>query len=415
MRRNAKSLGARQFVDEPEPSTPPEYTEVLQCRLCAGKLGERVLDLGVQTLPNYVTLTPGWLPMSPLLLVRCTACGLLQLGHKVAADLMWKEYWYRSGVNQTMRQALDDVVRNGLTFAKAGTWVDIGANDGTLLSHVPATFRKIGFEPALNLAPLLEEHADLVYTDYFKAQDGLTADVVTSCAMFYDLNDPKRFAQDVADTLTDEGVWINQLADAPTMLKSGAFDQICHEHATYLDIYQLNEIYKSAGLHIVSVSHNNVNGGSIRVAAMKKPARDPQSVLMGMPASAPELVNRFAAKVKRWRAFVQEELVAMTDGDHWAYGASTKGSVMLQYLNFQSDCVTRRFVGVAERNPAKYGLRMAGLNLPITDEATMRKAEPGYLWVLPWAFEAEFVEREAALLDKGTRLILPLPQFKVYV
>ncbi|MEK7499640.1 MAG: hypothetical protein AAB649_03470, partial [Patescibacteria group bacterium] len=47
---------------------------------------------------------------APLELVICNAdeggCGLLQLKHTADQGSLYRNYWYRSGINQTMRDAL---------------------------------------------------------------------------------------------------------------------------------------------------------------------------------------------------------------------------------------------------------------------------------------------------------------------
>ena len=182
--------------------------------------------------------------------MRCEKCGLLQLQHTVADELMWNDYWYRSGVNATMRAALKDVVRHALTFNEVGgTWMDIGANDGTLLSFVPKEFSRIAIEPARTFTDILKTCADHIVPTFFsaKAVGNRKADVITSCAMFYDLDRPHEFVQDIADTLTEDGIWINQLTDTVEMLETTGFDNIVHEHRCYYDVPSLAAMYLAHG------------------------------------------------------------------------------------------------------------------------------------------------------------------------
>ena len=376
------------------------------CRVCEGSSLERVLDLGTHYLAGFVRERSDRLPKAPLDLVVCSDCGLVQLRHTVTPDLLWREYWYRSGINQTMRDALQDVVKDGLTYHERGTWLDIGANDGTLLSLVPAGFLKVGFEPAKNLLPWLTEHANLVVGDYFHTVDDLrgACQVITSCAMFYDLDDPNAIVADIVASLADNGVWINQLSHTPDMLAANAFDNICFEHVCYYDIEALHALYRRHGLFITSVKLNDLNGGSIRVAATKK--RTDACSLGGVPRTRRDDLSAFAGRVVRWKALMERLLTSdlVARGDIWLYGASTKASTFLQYLDLPG-----LFIAAAERNPAKHGLVTAGTWIPIRSEEEFREAAPAFALVGPWAFAREVTEREKDLRAHGTAFIFPLP------
>jgi len=731
---------------------PKSYATRTTCRACGDPHLETVLDLGDQYLPRFVKDIDLSLPQAPLELVRCS-CGLLQLRHTVDPDLVFREYWYQSSINQTMKAALAEVVKDGTRYHRHGRWLDIGANDGFLLSQVPQSFQRIACEPALNLADKAKKHADLVVSNYFSGEIAAfhEADVITSCAMFYDLDDPKRFVRDIYKCLSPDGVWINQLNDSPTMLQMNDFGAIClppnglvmaergavpiadikvgervlthrgrykpvvetmkrefhgnlvklraygfgadtiltdnhpvlvygeegnrwiaageikvgdrvgrpvirkrtdvqtvamkcghgrqgmdyepvaldddlltvagyylaegfvhkgastvkatftfglnesevglagdcaerirrigfsahqrkaatsntvtacggiarwlketfgtgsarkdvpawvvslpneklsalyrgymagdgyayresymrastvsanlarsvsmvaanlgfcasisaqkrpalcvvggrtvnqrplwdvlvrekskksikvnndgefqwgviravssvphdgdvynisvlddhsyvtpgmtvhncHEHLTYWDVLSLDRLYTACGLTIVDISHNQVNGGSMRVTAMK---HGTHVNLIGARWVNYLDAVKFGKRVVKWKKNMKQLLDSITS-PIWLYGASTKGCVMLQYLDHNQG-----FVGIADRNPAKFGLHMSGCWVPVVDEATMRREKPEYIFVLPWAFKSEFVERERELLGSGSTLIFPLPQIEL--
>ena len=388
-----------------DPVVTQVFTKRNDCRIC-GKPIELKLSLGDQYLVDFPKEKDATLPKAPLELCRCRGCGLLQLGHTVNPDLLYREFWYRSSVNQTMRDALLDVVQHGLQFVpQPRSWLDIGANDGYLLSRVPKDCRTIAVEPALNFAGVLQEHCNRVVSEYFTGLDE-KVDVITSIAMFYDLEDPSKFVGDIAKTLTDEGVWVNQLNHAPGMLKTNAFDAICHEHLCYYDVPALKELYGKHGLRIISVGYNEINGGSVRVVACKIGAHLGFGSTAGTPRTDEDEVHAFAERVQRWKEITSGILYGLP-GPIWGYGASTKGSTMLQYLDGGG-----MLVGIADRNPAKSGRRMVGSWIPITDEVTMRRARPRHLLVLPWSFRQEFVLREAELRAKGTTMLFPLPHLE---
>jgi len=385
----------------------PTYTERTTCRACGESKFSLVLDLGDIYLINFVRAKDPLLPRAPLQLVYCGHCGLLQLKHQVDPDLMWRDYFYRSSINQTMRDALASVVMDGCLYAKEGTWLDIGANDGYLLSRVPERFTKVACEPALNMHPLLEEHADKIVADYFSAEavSGHVDhfDCITSCAMFYDVNNPDDFVRDIASVLSPNGVWINQLSDAPTMLRHNAFDAICHEHACYYDVATLRKIYERHGLHIIGLSHNSVNGGSVRVTAMKLKHKPFANPTLGVPIVTSVDANLFAERIRRWR-ILMTELIGSRPEPLWVLGASTKGAVMLQYLD-----LNHRFVAIGDRNIAKYGTFQTGTWLPVVSEAEMRKEAPKFILNAIWAFRDEILERERILREAGAIIVNPLP------
>lgn len=382
------------------------------CRSCGHGGLEPVLSLGNQYLVRFVESRNLGLPRAPLNLVRCDGCGLLQLEHTVYADLLYREFWYRSSINASMKTALEDVVREGLTYHHYGAWLDVGANDGYLLRKVPPNFTKIACEPARNFRDELGESSDYVIDDYFSlaAVEAIgmvgKVDVLTSCAMFYDLDDPNAFVADVAAALSPNGVWINQLNDSPTMLRQNAFDAICHEHLCYYDLFTLKHLYERHGLVILGVTYNDVNGGSVRVVA-EKPSRATRSVsLAGHPQVTRESAAAFAARTAKWKTRMTDLVAdAMANrGPIWVYGASTKGCALLQYLD-----LNEAFAGIADRNERKHGLYMSGSWLEVRPEEEMRGQRPAYLLALPWAFRKEFVERERDLLDSGTTMVFPLP------
>ena len=343
------------------------------------------------------------LPRAPLTLARCPECGLLQLGDLIDPDLLYRNFWYASGINQTMRDALKEIVDDAFAFHGSGNWLDIGANDGTLLEYVPEGFTRIACEPALNFQEDLDEVSDRVVMDYFKADDyDEKFEVITSAAMFYDLDQPDGFVRDIAKVLAPKGIWINQLNDSPGMLRKDAWDGICHEHQVYYDVPNLKHLYERHGLDIIDLSHNNVNGGSIRVVAAHK-RKYPLADLLGLNTPTRDQVDSFCRRVVKWKA-VMKHLVPCLPKPIWGYGASTKGGTLLQYLD-QPGFLS----AIADRNPRKEGLMQSGVWVPIKGEADMRAAKPGTLFVLPWAFRDEFVEREVEARKDGAVMFFPLP------
>ncbi len=371
----------------------------------------------------------------PLTMTIDRKSGLLQLKHTAPLDQMYEEYWYRSGINQTMTEELKSIALKAPALIKCGhgdAVLDIGCNDGTLLRFYPETFLRIGFDPARNLRRYSEKHADVVVTDYFSAgayyrNVGKNAKIITAIAMFYDLEEPHRFVDDVNAVMDAEGLWIVQMSYMPLMLKQMAFDNICHEHLEYYSLSSFQYLMKQHDLKVVDVELNDVNGGSFRIYVMKNgsqqfataPYRDVadfrvKSLLeyeRTLNLNEPETYTSWFEKILE----LKEKTVAFVKSEKakgrtvWGYGAATKGNTLLQWYGLDH----RLIDAIAERNPAKYGKLTVGTNIPIRSEAEMRQARPDYLLILPWHFISEFRSREKEYLDSGGKFIVPCPRFEI--
>lgn len=404
------------------------------CRICGGEV-EFVHSLGDQKLASNFEISKDYPPIQraiPLSLVRCVdgACGLLQLGETVPGNLMYSCYGYRSGVNETMRKHLQGIAEQALTYVDlyAGDSVlDIGANDGTLLAGyedlVPPEFLKIvGCEPS-DVAPsaLAGSKLDWKYVRHYFSHNVAERNVkvITSIAMFYDLENPMKFVDDIAIVLHPDGVWVFEMSYMPLMLKNLSYDTICHEHLEYYHLAPIEKMLTAAGLAIVDVSTNDANGGSLRVVAAhagskvrrtpeaRKRLYDMQAAEFEAKLDTAEPYEDFAHAVEKSAGQLLDLITSLRASGKtiYGYGASTKGNVILQYAALGPDLIT----AIADRNPMKWSGRTVGSNIPIISEEDMRAVKPDYLLVLPWHFLDEFKKREEAFLARGGKFIVPCP------
>jgi hypothetical protein len=408
------------------------------CRVCHTRC-EDMFSLGELYLSNFVKENSYKLPPKyPLDLILCPQCSLLQLGEPAPAQDMYGKYWYRSGINATMREALKDVVDSALKSIETtdnDVFLDIASNDGTLLSYVPKNLIRIGIDPADDsYKNEALKHADDVVQDYFSADayrkskyGHLKAKIVTVIAMFYDLDNPVQFLKDVNQVMDDEGLLVLQLSYTPLMLNQMAFDNICHEHLCYYSLRSLDFALARGGFMIRDVELNDVNGGSIRVYAQKRDSEyklfrtAPQRDIAGFRMlsyldhegiyNSPEFYQIFYKNIQVLRKqtvdFIKSEKAK--GKTIWAYGASTKGNTLLQWYGLDNTVID----AIAERSPYKFGLKTVGTNIPIRPEQDMRKAKPDYLLILPWHFVSEFKKREKDYLANGGKFIIPCPKFEV--
>lgn len=366
--------------------------------------------------------------------------GAVRLEKCASPDTMYGKYWYRSGINKTMKNELKGITENILSLIKLkenDIWVDIACNDGTLLSFLPESLIRIGIDPVDDsFKKESEKHSNLIIQDYFsydvysKSKFGNSkAKIVTSIAMFYDLEDPKKFISDVYEVLDNNGLWVLQLSYTPLMIKQMAFDNICHEHVYYYSLFNLKKLFDSCGFNIVDCQLNDINGGSFRVYAMKdvgdvkkfstQPNRDVCQFRVNSILEYEKTLQ--LDKVETWKDYfddilkLKEETISFIMQEKekgktiWGYGASTKGNTLLQYFGLDNTLID----GIAERSVYKWGLKTVGSNIPIYSEDDMRKAKPDYLLVLPWHFINEFVERESDFLKSGGKFIVPCPKFEI--
>ena len=408
------------------------------CRVCGSAQLTRVIDLGDQYLQGSFVKPGKELPPTrkiPTSLVRCDpmkderACGLLQMEHTVPPEVLYSAYWYRSGTNNTMRSHLRGIVDETLAILKKDRAVvlDIGCNDGTLLNFYPAPYVRLGIDPsdvALEISKEITVVQDIFPSDELvKRLQGKKCDIITSIAMFYDLEDPIAFSKGIKAILASEGIWVFEMSYMPTMLKMNSYDTICHEHLEYYSLAVIEHVMKAAGLKIFNVSLNSINGGSIRCFATHADtfAYKKETYLESIKSLRQDEFDFELDTDKPYRNFQdrinvhREELNALLkrlkkEGKKiHIYGASTKGNTILQWCG-----IDHRIIDVAaERNPDKYGAHTLGTDIPIVSEADSRAMHPDYYLVLPWHFKEEFLQREKDTLAAGTSLIFPLPTIEI--
>lgn len=411
--------------------TQEGYRRIHACRVSGGETLHTVLDLGRQALTGVFPRTRDEAVTSgPLKLAWCADCGLLQLAHSFdPTEIYGDNYGYRSGLNRSMVRHLEQKAHLLETQAKlrpGDVILDIGSNDGTLLnSFTVSDLRRIGIDPTGRkfhqyYRPGVELVPDFFSAEAFGSVETKRARLITSIAMFYDLDDPIGFATQVAECLAPDGLWHFEQSYMPSMLRMCSYDTICHEHLEYYSLGVVKRILDEVGLVIVDVRTNAANGGSFAVTAAH-PATHPvarsvvvdwmlqQELQLGIDTPRP--YQQFEQRVYRHRADLSRLLQSLAaDGKTvLGYGASTKGNVMLQFCG-----ITEREVSaIAEVNTDKFGCFTPGTVIPIVSEEEARAMKPDFFLVLPWHFRDEILRREHEYLANGGKMIFPLPDIEV--
>jgi len=408
------------------------YKKIDKCRICGNKRLECVLDLGAQMLTGvFPREKNAEVTTGPLRLVKCMggaeACGLLQMEHSYdLAEMYGENYGYRSGLNASMVLHLHSKVKKilGQVDLRAGDLVlDIGSNDSTTLQAYPSEGPVlVGIDPTgVKFHAYYPQHIGLI-PDFFSASlveerfPGKKAKVITSFSMFYDLETPMAFMQEIHDVLADDGIWVFEQSYMPTMLDTNSYDTVCHEHLEFYALGQIKWMADRVGFKILDVEFNDVNGGSFSITVAK--AAGDEAVLPAVQHILAAEQERGLDTLAPYRAFA--ERAASTKLDLLAFiraaraegktvaalGASTKGNVLLQYCGLTENEIS--FVG--EVNAEKFGCFTPGSWIPIIPETELLARKPDYAVVLPWHFRRFFVGNQKF---SGMSLVFPLPKIEV--
>lgn len=410
------------------------------CRICGNTNLTHVIDLGYQHLQGCFvkdSIPKPSFRKTPNLLVRCdvskneNACGLVQTAHTVPPEIMYANYWYQSGISNTMKKHLEDIVKLAMIkVPHPRNVLDIACNDGTLLNFYPSSVcSKCGIDPSditANLrAKTLRELKEKLYIihDFFPYSFSSSFDIITSIAMFYDLEDPNSFVKEISNkTLSIDGIWCLEVAYLPYILSRLCYDTIVSEHLEHYHLAPLEYLFRKNDLKLVDVYLNDTNGGSIQCWVAHKECNIFDN------KEAKERISQIRMKefdlaldtdkpyeMFRNRITVQKnELVSLLNELHQKgnsihlYGASTKANTLLEYCEIGPEIISF----ASERSPEKWGAKtISGIN--IISEEESRKMKPNYYLVGPWHFKTEILEREKEIRKLGTKFIFPLPKVTI--
>ncbi len=357
------------------------YIKITKCRICGNPKLIPIGSLGMIAVSNFTIMPSEGIKM-PLELIFCQKCTLVQLAHNFNRNLLYKDYWYKSGLNKAIVEDLKEIAQYGY-----GVHIDIGADDGTLLKYSKAEV-KYGIEPS-NINP-----GFIWIKDYFEDINMVYADVITAIACLYDLPDPNKFIANVKKHLQPDGLFISQFQPLAQMVELNDVGNICHEHLEYYSYKSLVWLFEKNGLEIFKVEKNKMNGGSYRIFARHYTTgsirfKEKEYGVKQLKAFC-ERVEDTKNKFKKWIDTVD---------NIYCYGASTKGNSILQYYEMGD-------FKVIDINPQKTGKWMANYSQVISKIPKDAK----YLWVFPYGFLDYFKKKEKGYKGKW---ITTIPKFKI--
>jgi NDP-4-keto-2,6-dideoxyhexose 3-C-methyltransferase len=407
------------------------YNKLEKCRICENKNLIKVLDLGVQFLTGVFPKNKDQkITSGPVQLVKCSgkdSCGLLQLAHSYDIDEMYGDnYGYRSGLNKSMVKHLEEKIskiEKDYDIKDNDLIIDIGSNDCTSLkAYSNNKLNLVGIDPtAEKFRSFYPTHVNLI-SDFFSAklvQDKFPnkkAKVITSFAMFYDLEQPLEFMKDINLILDEDGIWSFEQSYMPQMIETNSFDTACHEHLEFYALKQIKWMCDEVGLKIIDISFNDINGGSFSVTVAKKSSNyseylEIQSILdtedtMGL--NELEIYEKFDQNAKKVKKDILDFIKKAKNENKTiaGIGASTKGNVVLQYCNISEN----EIFAIGEVNEDKFGTFSPGSLIPIISEEDLFKHKPDYLFVLPWHFKEFFLSNDKY---KDYSFVFPLPSLEI--
>lgn len=397
------------------------------CRICKSNNLISILNLGEQYLSEFRDddIKP---PKFPLELIICNDCKQVQLRDTVPQNLLYTDgYGYRSGINKTMRDHLQGLVmdimkRMGDKLNQSDAVVDIGSNDGTLLKFYPNYLERYGYDLVGKFADCYKDTGIMfvnnVFDNWMDKGHGYKYKVITAISMFYDLDDPVEFMQSMADNLAGKGIIVISQNYLLSMLQINGFDNIGFEHLTYNSLGGMIKIADKCGLDIFDVQTNDLNGGSFRTYLCHKgDYKIKKSVHMQLLVEQTYGLDNmqcyydFKDRVNHTIDKIRDFLIISQLSDRKTYiaGASTRGNTLLQSCRITPELCPKAI----ERNPEKYGKKIASCGIPIVSEEEGLADKPDYLLVLPFFFRAEFQRRYVKYIKQGGKLIFPLPKLEI--
>ena len=397
----------------------------MKCKNCKQSSLKKIIEIGKQPLSGFFYSTKkNNLEKYSLDLYKCSNCKLVQLNNPANTKKMYgAHYGYKTSVSKMMISHLREKV-NRLKkhkLIKVGNNIlDIGSNDASFLKLFNKNYNLYGIDPSAEKFKKEYKGIKLI-TDFFSKKNvlkhvkskNIKFDLISSFAMFYDVEDPNSFCQDIEGLLNDDGIWVCEFSYLPLMLKNLTFDQICHEHIMYYTFTVFERILLNNNLKVLNIKFNEINGGSIEVIVAKSKSKIKSNINLINKIKKDEkkitirAFNNFSERIKK----VRNDLVNFLSKNNpiAGYGASTKGNIVLNYCNIDSSQMSF----ICDANKQKDGKYTPGTNIKIISKEKMRVLEPKYLLVLIWSFRSEIIKQELNYIKNGGNLIFHLPKFHI--
>jgi C-methyltransferase C-terminal domain/Putative zinc binding domain/Methyltransferase domain len=405
------------------------YYRRTSCRVCGSRKLEEVLNLGSTALANAFVppgKEKGREETFPLQLIFCPSCSLVQLKHVVDPKVLFKGYHYLTSGSPVLIDHFHDEADSVLKrygLKKDDLAVEIGSNDGVLLSHIQNQVRVLGIDPAETAAKEAAKRGVTTVVDFFDADVAKNiirkhghAKVIFANNVIAHIDDLDSVFHGVQTLLHDDGAFITEVHWVGNLVGDGGFDQIYHEHLSYFSLHALSRLAERFELVITDVELVPIHGQSLRVYMQKrgKPStrvhkflkREKRLRLNSMIA-----YKRFAPKVEKNKRELRKLLNDLKKKKVTiaGYGASAKGNTLLNYMR-----ITKKHLDfITDTIPLKQGTFTPGARIPVVPPDMLFSKRPDYLLLLAWNYAPSILHKERALRAQGTKFIIPVPQVRV--
>ena len=362
----------------------------------------------------------------------CKNCNLIQFSKLPPLKEMYgTTYGYRTSLSPLMVNHMKNkylMINKKFNLNNRSLILDIGSNDGTFLNFFKKKKIKMyGMDPSAKKFKNLYSKKINIIVDYFSKKKlfekttiskSKKFSLITSFAMFYDIENPNSFCKDISFLLDKKkGVWISEFSYFPLLLQNLTYDQICHEHVTYYTLTTFKKIAEKNGLKILDFSFNEINGGSIEVVCAKKNSNfKPNLNKIDDLLKNESCINEnsyeiFNQRVENTKNVLKNflNLAKKAKQKVIGYGASTKGNIVLNHCEINS----KNLRYICDTNSYKHGRFTPGSNIKIISKEKMRKINPKYLLILIWSFRSEVIKQEINFIKRGGKLVFHLPMFHI--
>ncbi len=407
------------------------------CSFCNSRTMTEIMDLGEVALAGSFLRLDQFAEEDyyPLRLFFCHDCYAVQVIDKVNEEVLFKDYFYFSSSIQTLRDHFIAYAREVTTrFLKpeSATVIEFGCNDGVLLRPLADQNIKavIGVDPATNIVNTINDPRISIINDFFNeevAQNIISihghVEMVLANNVYAHIPDIQGITRAVRNVLSNDGVFIFEVHYLGNVINERQYDMIYHEHLYYYSLLSAMKHFERYGMMVFDVKQVTMHAGSMRFYVCKKGSKHNfvvssaviqlQHEELAKGFHRPETFARFALNISEQKTTLMALLNKLKKKGCTiaGYGASGRANTMVQYCGINHSHLDY----MIDDAPAKTGYFTPGSHFEIHPSSILDQPDPpDYLLIFAWSFFDEIAKRSKKYLDGGGRMIVPLPEVKIF-